>query len=137
MTLGCRNRNPLNIRWSAKNKWQGQTGQCKGFCVFSSTKFGYRAALMLLRNYVRSGCDSIQAIISRWAPESENNVDAYVKSVCASIGCSPEDKIENDAGLCMLCAAMAHVESAIVAPDPSYLYRICSEYRIHVKPSNK
>lgn len=137
MTLGCKNRNPLNIRWSASNNWVGQRGSYKGFCVFNSTKFGYRAALILLRNYVRSGCDTIKDIIARWAPETENDVNAYVKSVCSSMGCTPEDKIVNTTGLCMLCSAMAHVESGIVAPDVLYLRDICDKYRISVEPQNR
>lgn len=79
--LGIVNKNPLNIRYSPMNIWRGQTGSNKGFCVFSSFEFGYRAALVLLRNYISKGHVSISAIISRWAPSSENNTTAYIRYV--------------------------------------------------------
>lgn len=79
--LGIINNNPLNIRYSPMNVWKGQTGSNKGFCVFTELKYGYRAALVLLSNYVKRGNVSIQAIISRWAPASENDTAAYIR-VC-------------------------------------------------------
>lgn len=132
MSIAIRCRNPLNIRATPANHWQGSNGSYKGFVVFNSTKFGYRAALMLLRNYIRKGYNTPRKIIERWAPPSENNTDAYVKIVCCSLGCFEDSPIINTAGLCLLCSAMAAVESGTAAPDPEYLYRICNDYRINI-----
>lgn len=79
--LGIRNNNPLNIRYSPMNHWKGQDGSCRSFCRFTSLEFGYRAALILLRNYVKRGHDCIAAIIGRWAPASENDTQAYIDVV--------------------------------------------------------
>lgn len=79
--LGIRNNNPLNIRFSPMNVWKGQTGCNKGFCTFDTMEHGYRAALVLLLNYVKRGYDTISEIVSRWAPESENNTQAYINRV--------------------------------------------------------
>lgn len=63
------------------NVWKGQTGCRKGFCVFDTKAHGYRAAFVLLYNYVRRGYDTVSEIISRWAPESENNTKNYIRVV--------------------------------------------------------
>ena len=75
------NRNPLNIRYSNKVKWQGQEGQNKGFVVFNSFSMGYRAAVKILRSYHLRRIRTLGAIIETWAPRSENNTVAYIKAV--------------------------------------------------------
>ena len=75
------NRNPLNIRYSNKVKWQGQEGQNKGFVVFNSFSMGYRAAVKILRSYHLRDVRSIGAIINTWAPPNENKTDQYIKNV--------------------------------------------------------
>lgn len=135
-TIAQKCRNPLNIRASVKNNWLGSRGSYKGFVVFNSTELGYRAALLLLRNYVRNGHRTIFDIINRWAPPTENDTDSYIKTVCSSLGCQPSDEIVGTAGLCMLCGAMAHVESGVAIPDTQYLYGICQKFNLYVEPTN-
>lgn len=79
--LGYRNLNPLNIRYNIMNHWKGQTGCNKGFCTFDSMEHGFRAAFVLLLNYVKRGYVTPTQIISRWAPESENDTAAYIRTV--------------------------------------------------------
>ena len=74
--------NPLNIRYSEKNEWLGQTGERNGFCVFSEEKFGWRAAFVLLKNYYKKGYRSVSQIVHRFAPASENPTSSYVSFVC-------------------------------------------------------
>ena len=51
-------------------------------------EYGLRAAFRLLRNYIsgwggtRKPCRNIHDIVSRWAPESENDTRAYIDFVC-------------------------------------------------------
>ena len=80
-TLAFRNKNPLNIRYVNTVKWQGQVGNGSGFVAFSSFSWGYRAAVRILRNYRLRGIKTISQIISTWAPRSENNTVAYIKTV--------------------------------------------------------
>ena len=85
---GIRNCNPGNIRVT-KDKWQGlrsvQTD--KEFFQFTEMKWGYRALIRTLQNYRRiHGCYTITDFITRWAPSSENNTLAYIKSVCFQLG---------------------------------------------------
>lgn len=82
-SLGMRNNNPLNIRFSSASKWRGQNGSNKGFCRFVNLAYGYRAAGMLLLKYLNTyGCRSVEDIINRWAPSTENNTEAYISYVC-------------------------------------------------------
>ena len=84
---GIRNNNPLNIRHSA-DRWQGARKEQtdKAFVQFETMAYGYRAAWKVLDSYWKHFKRerkpfNIRNIISRWAPPSENNVDAYVKNV--------------------------------------------------------
>lgn len=73
--------NPLNIRYSELNKWQGLIGNENGFCKFETLGYGFRAAFVLLRNYYRGGHRSIRQIITRWAPPIENPTENYIEFV--------------------------------------------------------
>lgn len=74
--------NPCNIRWNAANKWLGQVGKHNGFCKFISPYYGYRAFLVLCRNYYHKyNIRTIQDFIQRFAPPSENNTSAYCNYV--------------------------------------------------------
>lgn len=89
---GLRNNNPLNIRHSA-DKWEGarieQTD--KSFVQFASLAYGYRAAWKVLDTYCLAFRRerkpyTLRNIIARWAPPSENDTDAYVRSVVGLSG---------------------------------------------------
>ena len=80
---GLRNCNPLNIIKTKNTVWLGQihTDVEQTFCQFSEMVYGCRAALKLLRTYyTKYDCTTLRRIISRWAPETENNVLAYVRN---------------------------------------------------------
>lgn len=79
--------NPLNIRYSCNNKWVGQIGEDSGFCVFESLAYGFRAAFILLCNYKKQGFDTVEKIITKFAPPCENPTYHYIKFVA--------DKLEN------------------------------------------
>ena len=80
-TIAYRNRNPLNIRYNASTAWIGARGENKGFVVFGAFSFGFRAAVMILRSYAKRGLTTVPQIIETWAPRSENNTVAYIKTV--------------------------------------------------------
>lgn len=84
--------NPLNIRYSCNNKWIGQVGEDNGFCVFESLAYGFRAAFILLRNYKKQGFDSVEKIITKFAPPCENPTYQYIKFVA--------DRLEDDGIQC-------------------------------------
>ena len=87
MTRGLRNNNPLNIRHSA-DRWQGaRTEQTDAsFVQFQSMAYGYRAGWKLLESYWKHFNTArqpftVEAVIRRWAPPSENDTTAYIRTV--------------------------------------------------------
>lgn len=119
MTLGIKNNNPANIRYSSLNKWKHQGKPNKGFCTFDSPVWGVRALLILIRKYRFSyGLDSVFKIISRFAPSSENDTSAYVKFICNCLGVSPDETLNLDffffaefSQLFKLCHSICIIES--------------------------
>ncbi len=86
---GMRNNNPLNIIKSEKINWQGEVKPSTdpNFAQFETLEYGLRAAFKLLQTYyTKHGCKTITQIISRWAPETENQVVAYIKAVSQRTG---------------------------------------------------
>lgn len=80
---GIRNNNPLNIRIG--NTWLGERQHPTDnvFEQFVTLEYGLRAAFLILRRYIRRyKLNTPALIISRWAPSSENNTAAYIKTVC-------------------------------------------------------
>lgn len=80
---GIRNNNPGNIRRSA-DKWQGLAKFQKDpdFFTFESPLWGLRAIARILINYYdKYDCDTVVKIVSRWAPETENDTRAYAHFV--------------------------------------------------------
>lgn len=84
-TRGIRNNNPGNIRVS-KDQWEGMTGDDGAFVTFDSPESGVRALAKNLQSYGRQGYDSIEKIINRWAPPSENETQSYIDSVVSATG---------------------------------------------------
>lgn len=73
---GVQNNNPLNIRYVKRNNWRGRrkVKADPNFEEFDTLLYGFRAAFILLNKYMNVyGCCTIDSIINRWAPESDNN----------------------------------------------------------------
>ena len=88
--------NPLNIRYNPYNKWQGQVptpdGSRPRFCRFQTVAHGYRAAWILLSNYWHiHGKQNLRAIITRFAPPTENHTASYIEHVALYVGISPSE----------------------------------------------
>lgn len=110
---GIRNNNPLNIRIG--NTWLGERPNPTDhdFEEFVSMQYGIRAAFCILRRYIRRyNKNTVPAIISTWAPDSENNTVKYIDIVCQRSGIDPtvQLKFEDQSTMVRLVAAMAFVE---------------------------
>ena len=117
-TRGIRNNNPLNIR-HGKSQWVGmrKVQTDKVFVQFTERVFGYRAAFVLLRNYIGRGVNTIGKIIARWAPPGDgNNTQAYIEHVCITtgIGASHVLRFEDKDDLVAIVRSMAQMESGII-----------------------
>lgn len=110
---GIRNNNPLNIRIG--NTWLGERTNPTdpAFEEFVSIEYGLRAAFCILRRYIRRyHKNTVPAIVSTWAPASENNTQRYIDIVCKRSGISQTQQIrfEDKTTMCKLVEAMAFVE---------------------------
>ena len=123
---GLRNKNPLNIRRTGKDQWQGlaEVQTDPAFCQFKTMEWGWRAAFYLLTRtyYHRYRAYTIRGIISRWAPpQDHNNTEAYIKNVSRLTGIDPDEPIgipsEKPARWLMVGAAMAIQENGTDSLD--------------------
>ena len=117
-TRGIRNNNPLNIR-HGKSQWVGmrKVQTDKAFVQFTERVFGYRAAFVLLRNYIGRGVNTIGKIIARWAPPGDgNNTQAYIEyvSITTGIGARRQLRWEDKNELVNIVRSMAQIESGII-----------------------
>lgn len=115
---GIRNNNPLNIRIG--NTWLGERSNPTddAFEEFVSIEYGYRAAFCILRRYIRRyGKNTIKAIVSTWAPTSENNTQRYIDFVAIRMKMSPEAVIlySDKVTMVKLVAAMQLMECGVPA----------------------
>ena len=98
---GVRNKNPGNLDYNAgvfsRDPWVGELGlehhPSPRFTTFEASVFGIRALAKTLLTYARrrkaadgSPIDTIQEVIDRWAPPSENDTDAYAEIVRRAVG---------------------------------------------------
>lgn len=104
---GLRNNNPGNLR-----SW-GDAPIKNGFAVFKSAQEGLSAMAGNLLAYSRHGLDTVKAIVSRWAPASENNTAAYISAVAKQIGAGASDhlNLRNPEVLAKLMAAITQHEN--------------------------
>lgn len=95
---GIRNKNPGNIRISL-SQWMGKLRIADPeFEQFSEMKFGIRALMKLLIGYINRDFNTIEKIITRYAPSNENDTQAYIKSVCDRTGFERDEILTPDEG---------------------------------------
>lgn len=116
---GYRNNNPLNIRHSP-DSFRGESAGTpdKSFKTFISMAYGFRAAFAIMRTYIEKyNCTTTEAIITKWAPPSENDTKGYIDFVCKRTGLAPGVAVKFDKGIIKLVLAMAEMENGTPA-DP-------------------
>jgi hypothetical protein len=107
---GVRNNNPGNIEKGAA--WDGLSADQSSddrFAVFDSPVFGIRALTRVLLTYrERHGLRTPEQIISRWAPDFENDTDSYVQAVASAAGIGPTDPVTDDELPAVVAAIIYH-----------------------------
>ena len=127
-TRGERNNNPGNIRKS-KTAWQGKVDNLAGvvdevsFVQFSSASYGIRAIGKIIGTYYNKyNLVTVHDIISRWAPDSENDTGAYVGAVCVSCGVSENEQLVlNAKTLANIVTAIIYHENGRCIYPPQYI----------------
>ncbi|HAU29793.1 MAG TPA: structural protein [Rhodospirillaceae bacterium] len=128
MPRGIRNNNPGNLRRS-RDVWKGLSKEQADpeFCQFITAHDGLRALAIVLLNYQkRHKLGTVRKILTRFAPASENNLSAYIDSVCTRLGKWPDDQIDlmgNRQWLADLMSAIVRHENGIQPYSETEYYR--------------
>lgn len=111
---GIRNNNPGNVM-KGGDSWQGEVqGNDPRFVTFATPEAGIRAMAKTLLTYQeKHGLDTVESIVSRWAPATENNTVTYTNTVAKEMGVKPGDplNLRDAATLTKLTRAMIRVEN--------------------------
>jgi len=76
---GIRNNNAGNIEDNG-TPWRGRQGNDGRFVIFDTPENGIRAIARILDTYInKHGINTLEGIISRWAPPVENDTESYIK----------------------------------------------------------
>jgi hypothetical protein len=86
---GIRNNNPGNLRKTGI-PWLGKVvpGTDASFEQFKTMPYGIRAMLLDIIGKHKRGLNTIQELISVWAPPVENDTSGYINSVATRSGIS-------------------------------------------------
>lgn len=57
---------------------------------FQSPEYGFRAMIEILRHYYKEGLTTLSKMITKYAPPSENDTEAYIKYVSTYTGIDPD-----------------------------------------------
>jgi len=69
-------------------------GASTGFQQFGSKDEGWSALDKNLQSYASKGINTVEGIINRWAPPTENNTSAYVANVAKRLGVDPKQPLD-------------------------------------------
>lgn len=116
---GLRNNNPGNIILTSI-KWQGKIPNAQNtdgvFEQFSSLSYGIRALAMDIINDVNEGTNTIETLITEFAPPSENNTAAYILGVSNKLGIPKNQPLSlSTTVLSALIRAIAEIENGKTA----------------------
>ena len=103
-----RNNNPLNIKESADWDGERKLNLDKTFEEYKTPEHGFRAGYIILLQYLERGDNTIQSIVSKWAPantDEQNHTTAYIEYVADKMQMSPAEYISPD----MLPQLMLHM----------------------------
>lgn len=93
---GLRDNNPGDLEQPPGTPWNGTVGMDGPFVIFPDTTWGLRALAKDLINNINGGYDSITSLITKFAPPSENNTDAYISAVAADTSIDPGVQLGTD-----------------------------------------
>lgn len=125
--LGVRLNNPGNLE-RTDDIWNGQARlqTDKRFVRFLTPYAGLRALMKVLITYDDIyGLSTVSRIVSRWAPDGENNTYAYISDVSSRTGFSPNTIIDlkNPQTLMHIAQAIViHEQGHSPAYMPEYWY---------------
>ncbi len=92
---GIRNNNPGNVM-KTDRPWQGEVlGNDPRYASFETPEAGIRAMVKTLTTYgEKYGLNTVQGIVARWAPATENDTGSYIRTVAAQLGVKPDQPLD-------------------------------------------
>lgn len=114
MARGYNNFNPGNIRKSAVTYKGEKPSTDVSFKQFISMAWGYRAIFILLDTYrLKYGLKTLQQLLNRYAPPSENNTTEYVNFVSSRTKIADISTVDtrDERQMIPIVAAMARMEN--------------------------
>lgn len=112
LPLGLRNNNPGNLR--PGDNWQGMIGVNQNFLVFENILWGLRAMATDIRTKINNGYNTIEKLLTRYAPPQENDTEAYISYVSRATGINRNTVLQvNVATLAALVRAMMNIEIGV------------------------
>lgn len=135
---GTRNKNPFNMNRGAL--WFGEiNGTDERFASFKTMDLGVRAGLINLYNGYFSRCLTIEKIVMKYSPGSDNitktdpdgmkQVKAYANAIYKRSGVAPGDVPEKKKWLAVAEAILFHENGAVVY-NVSELLRVVNLYSL-------
>lgn len=116
LSRGLRNNNPGNLI-KTSIAWNGKVPHDQNkddrFEQFIELRYGIRAKMRDILNDIFKGKNTIEKLITEFAPAFENNTTAYIASVAQALGIFPKAVITSitDEFLIELCKAISRVEN--------------------------
>ncbi|PAV02595.1 hypothetical protein CBG25_09900, partial [Arsenophonus sp. ENCA] len=121
---GIRNNNPGNLNFV------GQRGAVREspngrFAKFNTAFEGLQALSSQLNRYAERGLNTVEKIISTWAPASENNTRAYIDKISGKLGVSPDTvlNLSNPAVMTSLMSGIIEHENGRQPYSQAMLYQ--------------
>lgn len=114
MARGYDNFNPGNIRKSAVTYKGEKPSTDASFKQFISMAWGYRAMFVLLDTYrLKHGLNTLQSMLNRYAPPTENNTTEYINFVSSRTKIADISQVDtrNEKQMIPIVAAMAKMEN--------------------------
>lgn len=113
---GVRTNNPLNLSFANQPNAIGTDGR---FAVFQTPEEGVAASVRQLQLYGQRGLNTVEQIVGRWAPPSENDTPAYIRAVSQRMNVNPNQEIDlsDPNTMARLVNAMSVQEVGRVIPE--------------------
>lgn len=94
---GIRNNNPGNLNYAGQAGASKEGGENGRFAVFNSMGEGVAALYRQLQLYMKRGVNTIESIVNKYAPASDNNnVAAYIQQLVGATGKAAGDQLSGD-----------------------------------------
>ncbi len=120
-TRGFRNNNPGNLIYVSTRDWEGRKTPRtdKKFDQFIQLQYGVSAMIKVLADNIDAG-KTLEQLINRYAPPSENNTVSYMNSAAKKVGLSSVKLKMDRSHLKLLTITLIQLENSTTISDAEY-----------------